>query len=89
LQEQPQQATDWYELVKWLTREKPPLGGLLKDAVPVTFSSDKIEVAVPAASQSRSMLIERIGVVKDLIRTHFGKPVDFGILDPDDGKKKP
>jgi DNA polymerase-3 subunit gamma/tau len=87
-------ATTWYDLVQWITNAKPPLGSMLKEAVPVGFSDTMIEVAFAPQSASKGLLIERINTVHDLIEQHFGKKVEFIISDLIDGnlageKKKP
>lgn len=80
---------DWYDLVKWITQEKPPIGSLLKDAKPVQFSDKHIEIAMPAQSPTRSMLIERVSTIEAMIETRFGKKVPFQVSDVGDQKKKP
>jgi DNA polymerase III subunit gamma/tau len=81
-------AADWYELVRWITSEKPPLGGLLKDAVPISFSEDSIEVALAPNSNAREILMDRSDSIKQLIDKHFGKSVSFTLSDLEDPKKK-
>ncbi|MBU1918123.1 hypothetical protein KKF63_08370, partial [bacterium] len=81
-------AADWYELVRWITSEKPPLGGLLKDAVPISFSENAIEVALAPKSNAKEILMERSENIKQLIDKHFGKSVSFSISDLEDPKKK-
>ncbi len=81
-------AANWYELVQILTREKPPLGGMLREAKPLTFSEAGIEIAFAATSPSKSLLIERKASVETMIAAHFGKPVPFTISDITDEKKK-
>jgi hypothetical protein len=77
-----------------MTNAKPPLGSMLKEAVPVGFSDKLIEVAFAPQSASKGLLIERMSTVHDLIEQHFGKKVEFVISDLTDGdladeKKKP
>lgn len=74
-------ATTWYDLVQWMTNAKPPLGSMLKEAVPITFSDKIIEVAFAPQSSSKGLLIERISTVTDLMAQHFGKKVEFIISD--------
>lgn len=81
------QASDWYDLVKWITREKPPLGGLLREASPVFFSNQKIEITLPPTS--RAFVIERLNNISELIDNHFGHKVAFSVCEsPADEKKK-
>lgn len=82
-----QPATDWDTLVKWLTREKPPLGSLLKDTVPVRFDKKQIEVAISPESQARAILIERLPVIREMIAKHFGHRVEFLLTDLNQEKK--
>jgi len=84
-----QKASDWYELVKWITKEKPPVGSLLKEAHPVKFSEKLIEIAFAPKSQTKDIVIERVSTIKDLIKTHFGSAVDLKIIEEDEQKKKP
>jgi len=82
-------ATTWHDLVKWITNEKPPLGSLLKEVVPVSFSDQKIEIALSPNSQTKDILIERVSIIKEMIHKHFGKAVEFSISDLTAEKKKP
>lgn len=77
-------AATWYDLVQWMTNAKPPLGSMLKEAVPLGFSDTVIEVAFAPQSASKGLLIERISTVTDLITQHFGKKVEFIISDLND-----
>jgi len=83
------QAQDWYELVKWIQSKKPSIGGLLNDAVPVEFSGQKIVVAFQADSTSHSLMIERKGIIEELLTEHFGGKPQFEVTHLMDGKKKP
>ncbi|MBF0105848.1 MAG: DNA polymerase III subunit gamma/tau [Deltaproteobacteria bacterium] len=80
---------DWYQLVRWITKEKPPLGGLLKDVIPVTVSDHEIKIAVAPDSQSRGLLIERGPAIQDLIEKNLGRKINFLVTDLKDEKKKP
>lgn len=82
-------ASDWYQLVKWITKEKPPLGSLLKDTIPISFSDQKIEIAIAPHSQAKNILIERVPTIKSMLQNHFGKQIEFTIKDLTDEKKKP
>ena len=82
-------AANWYELVKWIANEKPPLAALLKDAVPVSFSEEQIEVAISSESQAKAILVERTDSITSIIKQHFGKDVSFQISNLDEQKKKP
>ncbi len=84
----PAQAQDWYELVKWIKQKKPPLGGLLNDAVPVEFSAQKIVVAFLEGSSGHSLMIERKSVIEDLLSEHFGGKPQFEVTHLSDEKKK-
>jgi hypothetical protein len=82
-------AKDWYELVQWVKKVKPPLGGYLNDAVPLLYSESRIEIAYPKASSSRQMVIERRLAVEEMLKQHFGKAVEFVVSEmADEGKKK-
>jgi DNA polymerase III subunit gamma/tau len=81
-------ATDWYQLVKWITQERPPVGSLLKDLTPIHFDSNKIEVSLARNSSTKSMLIERKPTIESLIEKHFGKKIAFSITDQIEEKKK-
>lgn len=88
-----QRATTWYDLVRWLTNQNPPLGSMLKDVKPLQFSDAGIEIAMMPKTQSHAMLIERKNTVESLLETHFGKKVPFTIRElvvggtPDEKKK--
>lgn len=83
-------ARDWYELVQWVKKVRPPLGGYLNDAVPLAYSESRIEIGYPRASSSRQMVIERRPAVEEVLKQHFGRPVEFVVSEiVDDGKKKP
>lgn len=82
-------SSDWYGLVKWITKEKPPLGTLLKDAIPVNYSDKLIEIAISPKSQTKGILIERVSTIENMINTHFGKPIPFTISELSEEKKKP
>jgi hypothetical protein len=71
----------WYDLVRWVTKEKPPLGSLLKDAVPVTFGEQKIEIALPHESQTRRILTDRVPDIQQMIQKAFGKNIVITISD--------
>ena len=81
-------ATDWYDFVKWVKKEKGPLGGYLNDAVPIMYSDQRIEVAYPETSSSRQMVLERKQLVDDLLEKHFGKSVAFVISTLNGDEKK-
>lgn len=83
-------AKDWYELVQWVKKMKPPLGGYLNDAVPLLYSESRIEIGYPKASSSRQMVIERRLAIEEVLKQHFGKAVEFVVSEMgDEGKKKP
>lgn len=82
-------VADWYDLVKWLTQEKPNLGNLLKGAVPVSFSPQKIEIAMPPDSPSKGMALERRQAIEEAFRQRLARKVDFSITDLTEEKKKP
>lgn len=81
-------AQDWYELVKWITKQKPPLGSLLQDAKPLQFGTDLIEIGFPQTSPAKGIVIERASQFKELLQKHFGKDVPFKVTNQDDVKKK-
>lgn len=81
-------APAWYDFVKWVKKEKGPLGGYLNDAVPIVCSDQKVEVAYPETSSSRQMVLERKQIVGDLLKSHFGKSVEFVISTLNDDEKK-
>lgn len=81
-------AKDWYELVSWVQKRKPPLGGALNDAVPIEFSDKQIVVGYSGDSPSRQMVIDRRSTVEELLQTHFGKKVAFEISEAPEQKKK-
>lgn len=82
-------AKDWYELVRWLTHERPQLGGFLNHARPVSFSPAKIEICFDEGSQGQALAIERRQILADLLCKHFGKGVDLVISQAMGQKKKP
>lgn len=84
-----QQAGDWYELVRWAKKVKPPVGNCLSDAVPISYSDKRIEIGFPEQSASGRMIIERKPVVEELFETHFGKKIEFVVSTLDEQKKKP
>ena len=81
-------ASDWYALVKWVKKVKPPVGGLLNDAVPILYTDKKIEVGYPKNSTGRDMVIERQHVVESLLEKHFGHKVEFVVSEAEAGEKK-
>lgn len=82
-------AADWYDLVKWLTQEKPNLGNLLKGAVPVSFSPQKIEIALPPDSPSKDMALERRQAIEEAFQQRMARKIDFVITELTEEKKKP
>lgn len=81
-------AQDWYELVKWIKAKKPPLGGLLNDAVPIEFSAQKIVVAFQPDSPSHNLMIERKLMIEELLTEHFGGKPQFEVTALAEQKKK-
>lgn len=82
-------ASDWYELVRWVKKIKPQLGGPLGDAVPLSYSDQGIVIGFEAASTSRNLVIERKPLLDEMLTKHFGKKVPFTISELEGEKKKP
>lgn len=82
-------AKSWYDLVKWITSEKASLGSILREVIPLNFSDKKIEIGVPPDSPTKSMLLERIHTLEDMMLKHFGNKINLTITDIVDEKKKP
>lgn len=81
-------ARDWYELVRWIKKIKPPLGEYLSNAVPITYSEQGIVIGFEVASPSRHLVIERKSLFEEILTKHFGKKVPFTISDLEGEKKK-
>lgn len=78
---------DWYDMVKWFSKVKASLAGWLGDAVPISFSSDKIEVSYAADSPAKKVMIERRTMIEELLQKHFGRRIEFLISDNASEKK--
>ncbi|MCP5463958.1 MAG: DNA polymerase III subunit gamma/tau [Deltaproteobacteria bacterium] len=84
-----QDASSWYEFVKWVTKEKPPLGTLLKDAKPISFSKDQVQVGFGEKTSSKDIVIERVSQVEELLAKYSGNAPRFLIKSETPEKKKP